>query len=143
MGLNKRGPGTNRGIFVHRILAAPSTAGQSQLYTLGRGYQALLECRRWIACNRNRGPMFLLAACFSEAHRPATTTRMAGSRASRSVSLVSSYSASRLYTNCLIRGTNRCWTLRPPRLSCRQPVALSVSLERHPARDTPGAQHRR
>ena len=33
----------------------------------------------------------------------------------------------RLYTDCLRRPTNRCCTLRPPRLSCRHSFVVSVS----------------
>ena len=48
-------------------------------------------------------------------------------RAWASRSAVGILVAARLYTDCLRRPTNRCCTLRPPRLSCRHSFAVSVS----------------
>ena len=58
--------------------------------------------------------------------RRPTMIRIVGSWASRSASLAILDSPPvRLYTDCLRRPTNRCCTLRPPRLSCRHSSAVS------------------
>ena len=82
----------------------------------------------WVSASvSNRLIVLVLAAGLSGPPRRPTTTRIVGSSANRSASLVSSWPARRLYTDCLRRPTNRCCTLRPPRLSCRHSLAVSVS----------------